>query len=643
MAFSIGHDAFTTFGLPPDGVAWFALGVALACYAAPRLFPHGIAWHGPVVRKRMLVALAGCAALLSLGYVQHYLRGGPRVIDATSYWLEARALAHGELSFPVLAPTGSFRGRFLVTPPGESSLSVIFPPGWPLVLALGIKIGAPFAVGAGIAAALVLATYSLARALFADERLALCAAALSVVCAALRYHTADTMSHGWSALLLCVALAAALRRSARSAVLAGVAAGLLLATRPVSGVVALIVSAGAACFHRPRESWRGALGTLLLLALGAVPGVVLLALHQRAATGSWLQSSQYYYYALADGPPGCFRYGFGDGIGCMHEHRDVALAALQNGYSGRVALVTSLHRSLLNLIDVANAEPLALVLILGAALERRKFGVRLLAGAIGLLLVAYAPFYFPGSYPGGGARLLADALPLEHVLLAAAAARLRIVRHVCPVALAGFALHTSYAHRALAEREGGRPMYEPALLARAGVTRGLVFVNTDHAFNLGHDPHGDPEREVLVARFRKDAHDSVLWERLGRPPSYVYRFDPFDRSRPPAIRPYEPILGRVARYEAENEWPPLGVSAGFAYPAFASNPCVSGGRGLRIFAGQQPSANITIEVFAPATGTYQLTSSWLPEGSGLRQVRLRLAGQAWSVSRNDTTRDSTLR
>ncbi len=34
-----------------------------------------------------------------------------------------------------------------------------------------------------------------------------------------------------------------------------------------------------------------------------------------------------------------------------------------------------------------------------------------------LQVLAYAPFYFDGDYPGGGARFFADILPLEHVLV----------------------------------------------------------------------------------------------------------------------------------------------------------------------------------------------------------------------------------
>ena len=46
-----------------------------------------------------LAALCLIALGLSDGYVHFYLRGGPRIIDATSYWLEARTIATGSFSF----------------------------------------------------------------------------------------------------------------------------------------------------------------------------------------------------------------------------------------------------------------------------------------------------------------------------------------------------------------------------------------------------------------------------------------------------------------------------------------------------------------------------------------------------------------
>ena len=48
-----------------------------------------------VLVEIVLGLLSAAAFALSAGYLAYYLRGGPRIIDATSYWLQARALAEG--------------------------------------------------------------------------------------------------------------------------------------------------------------------------------------------------------------------------------------------------------------------------------------------------------------------------------------------------------------------------------------------------------------------------------------------------------------------------------------------------------------------------------------------------------------------
>src|SRR5690606_20448394 len=103
----------------------------------------------------------------------------------------------------------------------------------------------------------------------------------------------------------------------------------------------------------------------LAVLAGMLPGIALLLAHQRAATGGWLVSSQTLYYRLADGPPGCFRYGLGDGIGCLHEHGAFVAANLPDGYGPIEAIATSLRRLKAHLVDPLNAEPLLLVVIAG--------------------------------------------------------------------------------------------------------------------------------------------------------------------------------------------------------------------------------------------------------------------------------------
>ena len=73
-------------------------------------------------------------------------------------------------------------------------------------------------------------------------------------------------------------------------------------------------------------------------------------------------------------------------------------------------------------------------------------------------------------------------------------------------------------------------MWEPGVLEQAGVRRGLVFVDTDHGFNLGFDPSKvDASSAIVVARRRADSNDRLLWESLGRPAAFHYLYDP---SRP---------------------------------------------------------------------------------------------------------------
>ena len=103
------------FGLPRDLAQWIALALAAAVMAlGPRLVR-------PTAQRRVFLGLAALAsASLSAAYVVAYLRGGPRIIDATSYYLEARAVAQGLFAWPVEPPEAAVLGRFLVRAVGPN-------------------------------------------------------------------------------------------------------------------------------------------------------------------------------------------------------------------------------------------------------------------------------------------------------------------------------------------------------------------------------------------------------------------------------------------------------------------------------------------------------------------------------------------
>jgi len=615
-------SAIYTVGAPPDAVAWVALALAVGTWCAWPWAKRWVLAHP----KGVVLSLALAAAALSLVYLHVYLRGGPRIIDATSYFLEARLLAQGAFGFDPLVPTSSFRGRFLIGPEQSSSLSVIFPPGYPLILALGFWLGQPLWIGPLLGAGLVLVTYQLGWRLFRQRSVALLAAALSTLCVTLRYHTADTMSHGWAALLFASSILLMYQADRRGAVLAGLCAGWLIATRPVTGGLCVLLALYWLKGSRP--SW------WFLAALA--PGLGLLLLHQHAATGVWFGSSQTHYYAHADGPPGCFRYGFGAGIGCVYEHGDVVKHALGDGFGPLTAAVTAFHRLAWHALDVANLELLWLALPFAAIVGFKLREVRLLAlSSVGIIL-AYAPFYFNGSYPGGGARFFVDVLPFEHALLAFGLVRLGQARLGIGLCLLGFAVRGVYAQRALAERDGGAPMFRTDVLDRAHVERGLVFMNTDHGFNLAFDASArDALHGRVFARERGDARDRLLWEALGEPPVYRYRFHPWSDDPGPTLTP-APMAPRAATdtltFEAEYEWPVRAIAAGSAYPQHSPAPCTSNGRALELVPSSHAPLQVELEVLVPRSPRYELALGWVRSSGAPVRYAVDLAGQTRSGS-----------
>ncbi len=601
-----------TWRAPPDPVAWTALAAAVGCFGAA-LMPVR---NGQAASRRRFLTMAGfAAAFLSLGYIAYYLRGAPRIIDATSYYLQGRGLSHGLFAWDVQEPSASFRGRFLLSHDG-SRLGGIFPPGYPLLLAAGFLMGAPLVVGPALGAALVVATYTLARELAhgakEEEKIARLAAVLSVVCVTLRYHTADTMAHAASALGITMALAAGLRArrtgNTKLFALVGLATGYVFATRLASalpiGVVALALAT------RSPEGQR--LRSLMLFAAGVVPGAALLALANHAVTGNALLATQRDYYATSDGPPGCFRYGFGAGVGCVVEHGEFVNARLTEGYGLVEAIGTTLRRLRMHLTDVCNLEPLAVLVLLplvGRLEQKRASAVALTV--VGGQILAYAPFYFDGNYPGGGARLFADVLPIEHALVAVAVSglftRFAIERRafvLLGLGCAGFATHAVNDQISLANRDGARPMFEVDRLREANITHGILFIDTDHGFNLAHDPGIAASHGVVAARLHRDDHDRVLYDLLGHPASNFYRIEAGQPVVGHFVPPVPADVGTY-RFEAEADWPVLEQLGGWAAAEWATDSCASGSRVLALAAAKgSPSVRARIELPVPRAGTW---------------------------------------
>lgn len=575
----------TWFGLPADALGWGAglFGLMLLMPGAARL-PRRLG-RSPLV----LPLLALLAALLSGLYFQFVLGGRPRIIDASTYLLQARTFASGHFTFATSEASALFRGRFLLSPPGDpTALGSIFPPGYPAVLSLAIRLGDYRALGPLLALGITLATAALGQLVSGRRSVALLAAVFSVLSGALRYHTADTMSHGWSILLgatsLCSAVALQKQRpGAWPSVLLGLSLGGLAATRPLTAL-----AIGCGCALSLVTTWR----TLrpIWFVLGLLPGLMLLGLYQHALTGHVFGSPQLAYYDLADGPPGCFHLGLGSG--CRVEHADVVRAQGGQGLTLGWMLRNTLHRLHWHSLDVANAEPLVLVAWYYLARRFRTRRIWPLLFCALLLPAAYALFYFQGSYPGGGARFFSELLPALHVALAAGLLCLRWARVGVAVALLGYAGHAAHVHAALPEA--------PPLTSSPG-SDSLPTVDSDAAFNVLFLP-GRIESGLAPTALRRT----------------------FDARRyAPKDQPERALL------EAESDWPVHAQSGIWSERVHLADPCVSGGRALRLNPVGPPQAPVpaptpwvNLELTGVPAGDYE-GQAWLwSPGHGCHSIAL---------------------
>jgi hypothetical protein len=330
---------------------------------------------------------------------------------------------------------------------------------------------------------------------------------------------------------------------------------------------------------------------------------------------------------------------------------------------------------------VANFEPLALLVLVPLFRPgTRTRGVRACLGLVAALVAAYAPFYFDGDYPGGGARFFADVLPVEHALMALGLAiairttarggvSVRAGASLLALSALGFSVHTAFDHEQLRARDGGHPMFDAEVFAehslglppKEGTPASLVFFETDHGFDLAHDPEttdraaralarGDKPSGTIVARLRGDDHDRLLYDRLGHPPTWVYHFvpdspktvAPGNRGRrgssddlqpwtaPPAWRPG----GESWRFEAENEWPPLAQTGNaWAEPIWATDSCASpsnAGRALALHASGTGEGSIVLALPVPRAGTWRITPRLLVDG-GAPGIEIALVAKDGAV------------
>ena len=233
-------------------------------------------------RIPLLVALLAFGVSLLISWAA--LDRIPHVTDEVSYLFQGRLLASGRVCPDPPPVSVLFAMENVIRRPG--TWCSLYPPGWPLLLAIGWLVGAPWLMSPLLLGLSVVGVWVLGRKLF-DARVGVLAAVALAASPFALVMGAGFMSHTASlcAVVWCMAALAGGAESARPKVLlaAGLLGGYAFLIRPYTAVV-LLAPFVLWCLFRLRRDrrWLPALGWM---ALGALPCVVGFLLYNQAAFG----------------------------------------------------------------------------------------------------------------------------------------------------------------------------------------------------------------------------------------------------------------------------------------------------------------------------------------------------------------------
>lgn len=363
-------------------------------------------WRQSVGRLSTATALATASGLLVtfaiLVFTLVFSRN-PRSVDGFVQLFHARMFLAGRLWVEPPAELANFATLHMVLGPDRWFSQ--YPPGQPVVLAVGLLAGCWWLLQPVFGVVLVLVTYRVARWV-ADETTGRLAVMLVALCPFVIAVTASELSHLPAATLGVGAAAAATMlerpRWPGWALLAGVALGTMVAFRPLDAVAAAVPVGVVALLAARRR-----VGALALIGVGGVLATLPTLWFNARTTGSWSE----FGYALL--------WGRGIALGFHDVPWGIPLTPLRAvGLTG-----LDLHQINMYLLDLPI--PVLLVVAVGFLV-----GVRQIRGRDGVPLIAVGSligllfFYFHRDV-FYGPRLLFSVVPWLLVLLARAIVLLR--------------------------------------------------------------------------------------------------------------------------------------------------------------------------------------------------------------------------
>jgi hypothetical protein len=333
------------------------------------------------------------------------------VMDEIAYAFQANSFASGHLSVPPQEPRAAFAMWYVDDRAARYS---IFPPGWPAVLAVGVRFHAREWINPLLHGVTTLVVAATGRHI-GGERARVACAAVYALSPQLIILAASLMSHTLVALCAAVCGFMAIRASTdhgrpRDFWIAGAFLGLLATTRPLCAVavaLALLVFAAIVAVRR-----RIRLGEVAGFAIPMIVGCALLGAYNYKITGHATRFPQSVWFdehlPPYDSPtffkyhPGCNDLGFGAGHGCDY--------GIENGAHDLKNAASNTGDNVTALAALAGGGPLVFAAAFFALRRRRTR--RILATAIVPLLsaiVLYSLYWYAGTC--FGARFYAAGIP----------------------------------------------------------------------------------------------------------------------------------------------------------------------------------------------------------------------------------------
>jgi 4-amino-4-deoxy-L-arabinose transferase-like glycosyltransferase len=247
--------------------------------------------------RAVLFGVALINLVLSLCVHWAVLKGFPNSGDEYSYLLGAELLASGRLSAPASPePRAAFKLNQTLN---DDRFYSKYPPGWPAVLATGVRLGVPWLVNPLVGALTLLLLYRLASRHFSPRiavyaLVSLCASPYFVFMSASYF--SQPVALLWATMFLLAFYEVYEGGRGVAAAAMAIAAGLLFLSRPFTSV-AIVVPLLVVLVVRARRGGRGGdvLRGLAIFSAAFLPFLLAYGLYNRALTGSpWYSPFELY-------------------------------------------------------------------------------------------------------------------------------------------------------------------------------------------------------------------------------------------------------------------------------------------------------------------------------------------------------------